>query len=592
MSGIKRLEYRGYDSAGIAFLKDDDYQENNDNIQTYSSGIVTIKEKGQIAKLEKIVGNQKVSSSIAIAHTRWATHGKPSIENSHPHMSPNGKWAVVHNGIIENYLDLKKIVKNDVFKSQTDTEIIAHLLEKYHKTTPLETIKYVCSLLKGSYALAIIFSEHPDSIFVAKNNSPVIVGTGQNAGIICSDLNGLNDAKFAYNLDNGDFALVKKGNVKIYDNDLKEKDAKNIFQNDTQVKSGKGHYKYYMQKEIDEIPNAISRTVKMYDSFQKIRKSLPIKAVKNIKNILIIACGTAYHAGLMGKKLFEEEGYFCNCEVASEFRYSSFLYPKNTLAIFVSQSGETADTIKALELCKQHGLKTLSITNVKNSSITYESDYCLYTQAGAEIAVASTKAYNSQVAIFHLLSAYLKSIKFKQDFVKSEGTQLVKLTAIITKNKIKHTAKKISKQIKSAQSLYMIGRGIDYNLALESSLKLKEISYIHSEAYPAGELKHGTISLIDKNTFVFAFVTQESIKDKTLSNISEVSSREGKVIVLSQFDFDKKGIFKVVKLPNINQRYIPLVAITYMQQIAYFTSVSLGNNPDKPRSLAKSVTVE
>ena len=322
---------------------------------------------------------------------------------------------------------------------------------------------------------------------------------------------------------------------------------------------------------------------------------MPKSVIKKTKNILIIGCGTAYHAGLIGKRIIENRcGIKVDVEIASEFRYNNFKPHKHTLAIFVSQSGETADTIKAVKMSKAYGLTTVAITNVKNSSICYEVDYCLYTSAGKEVAVASTKAYNCQCAMFYLLSAYINAVHTDNtDIILEESKNLVNVSNIIKNNKITDLCDQIADNIKDSQSIYMIGRNLDYYLALEASLKLKEISYIHCEAYPAGELKHGTISLIDKDQFVFAFVTQDMVKEKTLSNINEVTTRGGKVIVLSRtkLNYENK-IFKEIIIPNVNEEYVPLVAVVYMQLIAYFTSLKLGNNPDKPRSLAKSVTVE
>ena len=600
LNGIKKLEYRGYDSAGIGFFSYDfklnpKINKFEKNVKCFSSGLNVVRSEGEIFKLEKVLNELKPKSQIAIGHTRWATHGKPSEKNSHPHYSENGNWVVVHNGIIENYVELKNQLKGLRFYSETDTEIVAKMLSYNFDGDVLKTIKNVCDKLSGSYAFAIIYAKTPNVIYVAKNNSPCVVGCGDNLGIVCSDLTSCENLENLYVLPNKTFAKVGANLIEVFDNNLnkitlpkvkKEVDVKN----DNLEK-----YKHYMLKEINEIPVAIENTVANYNNFEKFRKALPKSVVRKTKQILIIACGTAYHSGLMGKKLMEENlNIKTDVEIASEFRYKNFKPNKNTLAIFVSQSGETADTIKAVKLCKAYGLKTVALTNVKNSSICFEVDYCLFTHAGREIAVASTKAYNCQVAAFYLISSYFKAVLTgNESLVFEESKKLIETAKVIKNNKVEEICKSIATEIKDSKSAYMIGRNVDYYLALEASLKLKEISYIHCEAQPAGELKHGTISLIDPNTFVFAFVTQNSIKEKTISNINEVVSRGGKVIVLSQLklELDKK-LHKFVSLPKVDETYMPLVLVVYMQLVAYYTSLSLGLNPDKPRSLANSVTVE
>ena len=599
LNGIKKLEYRGYDSSGIGFfsytfgLKDN--KEYKNNVFKFNSGLNIIKEKGEISRLEHIVNQLKPTSDIAIGHTRWATHGEPSIINSHPHYSDNGNWIVVHNGIVENYLDLKKELNNVKFNSDTDTEVIAQMLSYNYDGDVLSTIKKVCDKLVGSYALAIINKKHPDSIFVAKLNSPCVVGVGKNCGVVCSDINSIEKVDSMYMLPNYSYAVVGKGNVEIYDKYLNIINLPKVVKSDTAEDKGLDGYKHYMIKEINEIPQGIINTVASYNTFEKIKKVLPKKVINRTRNILIIGCGTAYHAGLIAKRIIEDR---CNIkvdvEIASEFRYNNFQPSSNTLAVFISQSGETADTIKAVKMCKAYGLTTLAVTNVANSSIVYEVDYCMYTRAGKEVAVASTKAYNCQCAIFYLISSYIKAIKTDNpDIVLEESKRLIDVANNIKINRIKDICNQVAEEIKDSKSIYMIGRNIDYYTALESSLKLKEISYIHCEAYPAGELKHGTISLIDNNQFVFAFVTQDMIKEKTLSNINEVTTRQGKVIVVSQFKLNYENkIYKEIMLPKIDEKYMPIVSVVYMQLIAYYTSLKLGNNPDKPRSLAKSVTVE
>lgn len=600
IKGLKSLEYRGYDSAGIAFLSST--FKLNDNIKNFKdcvfdlkNGFNIIKQSGEINKLEEIINVLKPKSDIVIGHTRWATHGKPSILNSHPHYSENGKWIVVHNGIIENYLDLKKELSNVKFVSDTDTEVIPNLLSKHFNGDVLETIKLVCHKLIGSFALAIINTNNPNNIYVAKQNSPCVIGYGKGYGVVCSDINSVGKTEHLFNLENNQFACVGKGEVKIYNNDLQIVNVKEIKTNSKQVETDLKDFNHYMLKEINEIPSAIKNTVVNYNTFEKIKKTLPKKVINKTKNILIIGCGTAYHAGLMGKAILEETiDIKTDVEIASEFRYSNYKPNKNTLAIFVSQSGETADTLKAIKLCKAYGLTTIAITNVKNSSICFEVDYVLYTSAGKEVAVASTKAYNCQVTLFYLISAYFKAVKTEMEgCVFEESKKLIEIADVIKSVNTNKISNLVADKIKDCKSVYMIGRGLDYYTALESSLKLKEISYIHSEACPAGELKHGTISLIDKNTYVFAFVTQPIIKEKSLSNIQEVVSRGGKVVLLTQFKIGNANDFNhIIKLENVNEFYMPLVSVVYMQLIAYYTAILCGNNPDKPRNLAKSVTVE
>lgn len=596
LEGIKRLEYRGYDSAGVAFVDSKfkgTFDDSQSNVRKLSDGLSIIKEKGQIKILENLLSKFEIKSSIAIGHTRWATHGKPETCNSHPHFSSNGKWAIVHNGIIENYLELKKKLQGVTFTSETDSEVVAHLLEKEFNGDVLSTLQNVCTALQGSFAFAIIFSKEPDRIYVARRNSPVVVGVAKERGVVCSDLGSIKDVEEAYLLENDNFAVLEKGNVQIFDKNLKRIKLKNLFNNNNNSVISLGKHKHHMLKEIDEIPQAIENTVGYYNRFEKIKKSLPMTIAKKVKNILIIGCGTAYHAGLVGKQLFEELGIKSEAYIASEFRYGNYVAIPNTLAVFVSQSGETADTIKALELCKGMGIKTLAITNVKNSSICFEADYCFYTYAGPEIGVASTKAYDCQLAMFYLLASYFDEIKNgNENKVRKEARALLECAQLVKSNRNKRLCQSIARKIANCQSIFMLGRGLDYSIAQEASLKLKEVSYIHCEAYASGELKHGTISLIDERKYVFAFVTQQKLRQKALSNIAEVISREGKVLVFTNNEEKIKGVEKTIKLPAFEERFAPIVTLHYMQLISYYTSVYLGHNPDKPRSLAKSVTVE
>lgn len=578
LGGIEGLEYRGYDSAGIGYIE--------------KNKVKVIKQVGEIKNLKTEVGRVNPVSFNCVAHTRWATHGKPNKTNAHPFVSTNKDFCLVHNGIIENYAELKKQL-NCKFLSETDSEVILKLIEKYYCENMLETLVKVSKLLKGSYALAIISSKEPDKLFVSKMVSPCVVGISADGTKVCSDINGIGKVDYSYVLENNNFAVLTVDGIKIYNEKLEQVKLKKIKVEKSDI-NNKGKFDYFMQKEIYEIPNSVNNTVNLYQTFEQFEKVLPKTIVKKTKNIIIVGCGTAYHAGLMGRKIFEQNlNLNIKNELASEFIYSKFVPPKNTLMIFVSQSGETADTLKALKIAKQYGLKTIAITNVKNSSISFIADYCFYTLAGAEVAVASTKAYVSQLSMFYLLASYFKEvIKDKIGLLESTANNLKNISKQINLTKFNILANNVANDIYLSQSLYMIGRNFDYVTALESSLKLKEISYIHSEAYASGELKHGTISLIDNNTFVFAFLTEKDLLEKSLSNVNEVISRGGKVILLTQYNLKSDNVYKLIKLNNIDEFYMPIVVIVIMQLIAFHVSVLKKLNPDKPRSLAKSVTVE
>ncbi|MBO5394960.1 MAG: glutamine--fructose-6-phosphate transaminase (isomerizing) [Clostridia bacterium] len=604
IAGIKRLEYRGYDSSGIAFfssranlVKNKEKLKKNckkyiKNIKFSSQKLVLVREKGEIKNLENVFKSFCFASDVAIAHTRWATHGRVSIKNSHPHMSQDGRWAVVHNGIIENYNQLKNIIPQEWLQSETDSEVVAHLLQIFYKQNILECVCDVCSRLSGSFALAIICADEKDKIFVARKNSPLVVGYDENCGVVCSDLNSAGGLANVFVVDDSNLGFVEKGGLQLYNFAL-EKVEGEVIKVDQEENSTEGKtYPHFMLKEIEQIPAVIEKTADSQGDFIHLSTILDRDVFSKFQKFLIIGCGTAYHAGRVGGEVIERVcKKSCCCEIASEFCHKTFLYDLSTLAIFVSQSGETADTLKALRLCHEKGLKTLAITNVKNSTITREADYVLYCSAGAEIAVASTKAFNAQLCVFYIFAAYLKSLQEGKDYVSDEKLKLKGIAGVISQLEIDGVCKEIACQIKDSPSLYMIGRGMDYILALEASLKLKEISYIHSEAYPAGELKHGTLSLIEEGTFVFAFASSYETLSKNLSNIKEVQARGGKVIMLSPFEVDE-DVYKQIKLESVDELYMPLYAVVYMQKIAYYTTCMLGHNPDKPRSLAKSVTVE
>lgn len=605
--GLKQLEYRGYDSAGVAFFE--------------KEKIKTIKNVGKVDELFERI-NKKTYSKIGIGHTRWATNGKPTESNSHPHTSELGYITLVHNGIIENCDKIKTLYLKDVkFKSETDTEVIANLMEKIYLKTQneLAAIFEIQKILKGSYSLAILCKNQRDKIYFVKQKSALLVGLGKNENLISSDVLGF--GKFAENfidIEDGEFGWISSNNFEIFNKNFKKltkkckKTPKNL------KNTAKNTYNHYMLKEIYEVPDAIFNTCELYKTnnpFKKINNSF----FNNIDRIKLIACGTSYHACLVGEKLLRNIGYDATTEIASEFIYSKQVWQKNTLCIFVSQSGETADTLTAVKLAKKHKSKTLCITNVLTSSITKLCDVTLPIICGAEIAVASTKAYNGQICALIFLIEYLENLKIDHKTIKNNLEIEFILNQKNNKKLVKNTKKynflvkkmqKIAKNIKieffenqlkdlidkilKAKNVFFVGKDFDYVLAMESALKLKEISYINAVAYASGELKHGTISLIDENTLTFAFLTQKKLVDKTLNVLNQIKARGGRIVLitpfveaLQQIDYD----YKIV-LPKIESKLYPLISIIPMQLLAYKTSVALGYDPDKPRNLAKSVTVE
>ena len=586
IKGLKTLEYRGYDSAGIAVIKDDT--------------ILVVKDKGRIAQLESILDYGDVTGNIGIAHTRWATHGVPSKENAHPHMDQNKHFAVVHNGIIENYLELKnKLIREGFhFTSETDTEVIPVLMEYYYEqeSDVLKAFQLTLNDLRGSYGILVVSSLLPDTILVAKRNSPLVVGAGEDGIYVASDIPAILEyTRDFYFLEDDERAIIKE-NITFYDKNFKQihKESKHVdWQLDAANKNG---YEDYMLKEIHEQPEALKNTLNGVITLNEPVRFRDFvfdsKYLKNIKHIYIVACGTAMHAGLVGKWAIEK---LCEIpvtvEVASEFRYHDPLIDEHHLCIFISQSGETADTIAALKLARGKHAKTLAISNVFESSITREADYTLYTHAGPEIAVASTKAYTSQVGLIVALAIYISEILDKnKELGQTLKKELIKLPELMNQVlKQEEEYKEIAKKMVHEQDLFYIGRGNDYHIALEGSLKLKEISYIHSEAYPAGELKHGPIALIDSGTFVFGIITDEVTCEKTLSNLEEVKSRGAHIILLTNQNIKEEDM---ILIPKIHPIISPILAIIPLQFIAYYISKEKVLDVDKPRNLAKSVTVE
>ncbi len=590
INGLLRLEYRGYDSAGIATIEKD--------------GIKLVKEKGRIANLNSIDEINTLEGTIGIGHTRWATHGKPSVENSHPHYDNSKTFAVVHNGIIENYHELRKFLedKGYTFYSDTDTEVIPNLISYYYKTEKdfLKSVKKACDDLKGSFALEILCKDYPDNMIVVRQDSPLVIGKGLNENYISSDIPAiLSFTKDFYFLNDREFAVLSRKNIDFYDNDLNkiEKPIKSIEWNTASAE--KDGYDDFMLKEIYEQPNAIRETIGSKLSEDEISFndfSISKEYLQSINKLYIVACGTAMNAGYTVKNTFES---LCKIstevEIASEFRYKDPLVDEKTLCIFISQSGETADTIAALKLAKSKGAKTLAMANVIGSSITREADYCIYTHAGPEIAVASTKAYTSQVVLLNILALYFAEIlkttpKKELSELKKELLELPKKAelALRTVAEIKNFASIVYKET----DMFFLGRGLDYYTALEGSLKLKEISYIHSEAYAAGELKHGPIALIENDVTVIGIITNPLLVEKTVSNMQEVITRGAKTLVITNQNIDNSQFFKVINIPETNPRFAPVLSIIPLQLLSYYISKAKGLDVDKPRNLAKSVTVE
>lgn len=593
MNGLYSLEYRGYDSAGISIVE-------NDNIKTFKS-------EGKIENLQNILDKVKIEkSNIGIGHTRWATHGAPSDINAHPHST--ARLSLVHNGIIENYKDIKNelIKKGYKFVSETDTEVAANLIDSLYDGNPLLAIKKAIEIIEGSYAFAIIFKDKLDKVYAIRKGAPLIVALGKdgkNENFIASDIPAILKYTNKYILmEEENIAELQKDRVAIYDKDLKELKPAINEANWTLEQAEKSGYEHFMIKEIHEQPKAILDTIE-----PRIVHGIPDFKRDNILDenfwtyfdrVYIVGCGTAMHAAMIGKRLIEDNCRIpVECEIASEFRYKNPILTDKTLAIFVSQSGETADTLAALNLVKEKGCKSLAIVNVNGSSIARASDYVIYTYAGPEISVASTKAYSVQVAIMYLITfkiSLARKLKNENDI-----KILIKnmLNAIDSINKLLDMSEEIKKlcgDYKEVGSIFFMGRDLDYYQVMEGALKMKEISYIHCEAYAGGELKHGVISLITEGTSVVALAIQEKILNKMISNIKEVVSRGAKVLLFAKegMNIDKDAYDKIIYLPNIEDMFMPIASIIALQLLAYHTAVVRGCDVDKPRNLAKSVTVE
>ena len=595
LDGLSKLEYRGYDSAGIAVRDGDKETE-------------VIKAKGRLKVLiEKTNGGESVPGTCGIGHTRWATHGEPSETNAHPHVSENGNVVAVHNGIIENYQELKAklLRKGYTFYSATDTEVAVNLVDYYYKKygeSPVEAVGHAMVRIRGSYALAMMFRDYPGEIFVARKDSPMILGVGDGESYIASDVPAiLKYTRNVYYIGNQEMAHVKKGEITFYnlDGEEIEKELKTIeWDAEAAEKAG---FEHFMMKEIHEQPKAVSDTINSVVKDGKIDLSevgLDEDTIRNVSQIYIVACGSAYHVGMAAQYVFEDLARIpVRVELASEFRYRNPILDKNGLAIIVSQSGETADSLAALRECKARGIRTLAIVNVIGSSIAREADNVFYTLAGPEISVATTKAYSTQLIAAYVLALQFAKIRSEiteeqcDAYVKELKTLPEKIKRILEdKERLQWFA---SKQA-NAKDIFFIGRGIDYAISLEGSLKMKEISYIHSEAYAAGELKHGTISLIEDGTLVIGVLTQPKLYEKTISNMVECKSRGAYLMGLTTFgnyNTEDTADFTVY-IPKTDPHFATSLAVIPLQLLGYYVSVNKGLDVDKPRNLAKSVTVE
>ena len=595
LDGLSKLEYRGYDSAGIAVRDGDKETE-------------VIKAKGRLKVLiEKTNGGESVPGTCGIGHTRWATHGEPSETNAHPHVSENGNVVAVHNGIIENYQELKAklLRKGYTFYSATDTEDAVNLVDYYYKKygeSPVEAVGHAMVRIRGSYALAMMFRDYPGEIFVARKDSPMILGVGDGESYIASDVPAiLKYTRNVYYIGNQEMAHVKKGEITFYnlDGEEIEKELKTIeWDAEAAEKAG---FEHFMMKEIHEQPKAVSDTINSVVKDGKIDLSevgLDEDTIRNVSQIYIVACGSAYHVGMAAQYVFEDLARIpVRVELASEFRYRNPILDKNGLAIIVSQSGETADSLAALRECKARGIRTLAIVNVIGSSIAREADNVFYTLAGPEISVATTKAYSTQLIAAYVLALQFAKIRSEiteeqcDAYVKELKTLPEKIKRILEdKERLQWFA---SKQA-NAKDIFFIGRGIDYAISLEGSLKMKEISYIHSEAYAAGELKHGTISLIEDGTLVIGVLTQPKLYEKTISNMVECKSRGAYLMGLTTFgnyNTEDTADFTVY-IPKTDPHFATSLAVIPLQLLGYYVSVNKGLDVDKPRNLAKSVTVE
>ena len=590
VDGLKKLEYRGYDSAGVAVL---DHNE-----------IIVSKSVGKLVALEEELGVNYSQSYIGIGHTRWATHGRPSKVNAHPHCDCGQDFVVVHNGIIENYLELKDklIEKGHQFVSETDTEVLAHLVEDYYAGDLEEAVRNVLKTIHGSYAMVVLSRKDPDKLVAARKDSPMVVGLGDGDYFIASDITAiLNYTRKVYILDDGEMVVITKDGVKISDFEGTPR-TKDVFDVKWDaVAAEKGGYEHFMLKEIHEQPRALKDTMLGRLEEERIvlqEVDLTLEELAQINKVYIVACGTAWHAGLVGKTLIERWARLpVEVDIASEFRYRSPLVDEHTLVVVVSQSGETADTLAALREAKNQGARVVAVTNVVGSTVSREAHDVIFTWAGPEIAVASTKAYTTQLEGMVLLGLYLAQVKGTLSSKKiGEVISALKKIPAQAQEVLDQESliKELAKSFVNVEDAFFIGRSLDWAVAMEGSLKLKEISYIHAEAYAAGELKHGTLALITENTPVIALATQRDVYDKTISNVKEVKARDARVIGLTYKGNTSltKSVDHVIYIPETLDELSPILTVIPLQLLSYYVSVARGCDVDKPRNLAKSVTVE
>ena len=589
LDGLEKLEYRGYDSAGVALALE--------------GGIRVVKSKGRLAELRKKLELQALAESrCGIGHTRWATHGEPSDVNSHPHSTP--RVSIVHNGIIENYGILKErlMAKGYTFESETDTEVLVKLIDNCYEGEPLKALHEALGMVRGSYALAVLFKDFPDTVFAVKRESPLIVGWGEGENFVASDIPALLKYTRKYSvLEEGDLAVVTAGSIQFY-NEFAEPVEREVLTADWDMEAAeKGGYPHFMLKEINEQPAAITATVspRVENGLPDLRiPELSDEVLRGIGTIHLVACGTAMHAGMVGKAAIEALARVpAEVDIASEFRYRNPILRPNDLVIIISQSGETSDTLAALKLAKSRGVPVLAIVNVVGSSIARAADHVLYTYAGPEIAVASTKAYTVQMCVLYLFAFRLALARGEQTEaeIRRLTAELLRASEVIKPRLADcEQIKYLASRFVNTQSCFFIGRGFDYSLSLEGSLKQKEISYVHSDAYAAGELKHGTISLITEGVPVIALATQKQVYEKTISNAKETKSRGAKVLLFTTKDaVVPEGVADyVVRLDDYDDLLMPLQLIVPLQLFAYYMAVLRGCDVDKPRNLAKSVTVE
>lgn len=593
IDGLKKLEYRGYDSAGIALL---------------DQGVIDIvKTVGRLNCLEQKINGGVLKGQLGIGHTRWATHGRPSDDNSHPHEGCNRSFAVVHNGIIENYLKLKEwlTAEGHLFSSETDTEVLPHLIEHYYNGELIEAVRKAISQVEGSYAFTVMSDHEPDKLICVRKDSPLVIGVGEEEKFIASDIPAiLGHTRNTYVLDDGEIALVEKNGVNIYNGSGKSVNKEMFKVTWDQEDVEKGGFDHFMLKEIHEQSNAIKETLKGRLDLDSCainleELSLTEEELRGLEKINIVACGTAYHAGLVGKYAIESlTGIPVEVELASEYRYRNpIIKPDKHLVIVISQSGETADTLAALRISKSLGAKVLAVTNVVGSSVARESNSVIHTWAGPEIAVASTKAYITQLIVMYLAGVYIAQVK---ETISAEDLEEVIDGLRCIPNQVEalleqaEDIKVIAESVSIKDNMFFIGRGLDYAVAQEGSLKLKEISYIHAEAYAAGELKHGALALITEGVPVISLITQKHVYDKTLSNIKEVKARDAHVIALAIKGDEEiqKEVDEVIYIPENNNLLMPLLTVVPLQLLAYYAALARDCDVDKPRNLAKSVTVE